>query len=90
LGTAFALIFWVQNIGLWGVPLLIGGVLDKHIITSVEKVVDGTTVTVNLYDYTIPMLIFTASAILSVFIAFLLKYEDKKKTYGLENPNIKK
>ncbi|MDR3339975.1 MAG: MFS transporter [Candidatus Symbiothrix sp.] len=90
LGTAFALIFWVQNIGLWGVPLLIGGVLDKQVIESVEKVVDGTTVTVKLYDYTIPMLIFTASAILSVFIAFLLKYEDKKKAYGLEEANIKK
>jgi len=26
LGSAYCVIFWVQNIGLWGVPLLIGAV----------------------------------------------------------------
>jgi MFS family permease len=30
LGTAYALIFWVQNWGLMGVPYLIGWVLDKY------------------------------------------------------------
>ncbi len=29
LGTAYAVIFWIQNIGLWGIPLLLGAVLDK-------------------------------------------------------------
>ncbi|MBT4970803.1 MAG: MFS transporter [Bacteroidetes bacterium] len=29
LGSAFALIFWVQNFGLWGIPLLVGIVLNS-------------------------------------------------------------
>ena len=91
LGTAYALIFWVQNIGLMLIPLLIGVVLDKYCITgTVTKIIDGKTVTINLYDYTLPMLIFTGIAILSVFVAFLLKREDSLKGYGLEKPNIVK
>lgn len=87
LGTAYALIFWVQNWGLMGVPALIGWVLDKYCITG-QTVREGLTV--NTYDYTLPMLIFTLFGILAVIFAFLLKAEDKKKGYGLEMPNIKR
>lgn len=87
LGTAFALIFWVQNWGLMGVPLLIGWVLDAYCITG-TTVVDGITSTT--YDYTIPMIIFMFFGVLAFIFAFLLKIEDKKKGYGLEMPNIKK
>lgn len=86
LGTAYALIFWVQNWGLMGVPALIGWVLDAYCIIG-SKLVDG--VTVPTYDYTLPMLIFTGFGILALGLAFLLKAEDKKKGYGLELPNIK-
>jgi len=85
LGTAYALIFWVQNWGLMGMPLLIGWVLDKYCIDS-QTVVDGVTKTT--YDYTIPMMIFAATGLLAIVIALLLKSEDKKKGYGLELPNI--
>ena len=34
LGTAYAMIFWVQNWGLMGVPALIGWVLNKYCITG--------------------------------------------------------
>jgi MFS family permease len=87
LGTAYALVFWVQNWGLMGVPALIGWVLNKYCITG-TRVVDG--VSVSSYDYTLPMLIFTSLGILALLFAFLLKAEDKKKGYGLEQPNIKK
>ena len=87
LGTAYALIFWVQNWGLMGVPYVIGIVLEKYCITG-QRIVDGKTV--NLYDYTLPMIIFTCFGILALIVAFLLKREDKKKGYGLELPNIKK
>jgi MFS family permease len=87
LGTAYAMIFWVQNWGLMGVPALIGWVLDKWCITG-TKVVDG--VTINSYNYTIPMMIFTSLGVLALVFAFLLKAEDKKKGYGLELPNIQK
>ena len=87
LGTAYALIFWIQNIGLMFVPLTIGWLLDKYCV--VEKVViEGKNVT--RYDYTLIMILFTCLGILALFFAILLKAEDKKKKYGLENPNIQK
>ena len=86
LGSAYALIFWVQNIGLMLVPLLIGWVLDKYCITGTH-LVDGAEVP--SYNYTIPMMIFTGFGLLALIFAILLKAEDKKKGYGLEMPNIK-
>jgi MFS family permease len=87
LGTAYALIFWVQNWGLMGVPLLIGWVLEEYCITG-SIVKNGVTSTT--YNYTLPMMIFTGFGILALIFAFLLKIEDKKKGYGLELPNIEK
>jgi MFS family permease len=87
LGTAYAMIFWVQNWGLMGVPALIGWVLDKWCITGTKEV---NGITINSYNYTIPMMIFTSLGLLALIFAFLLKAEDKKKGYGLELPNIQK
>ncbi len=87
LGTAYALIFWVQNWGLMGVPALIGWVLEKYCITG-QVVRDGLTV--NTYNYTLPMMIFTGFGVLALLFSILLKAEDRKKGYGLELPNIKK
>ncbi len=85
LGTAYALIFWIQNIGLMFVPLAIGKLLDKYCV--IDKIVtDGQTVT--HYDYTLIMILFTVLGILALLFAFLLKKEDKKKGYGLELPTI--
>ena len=86
LGTAYAMIFWVQNWGLMGVPALIGWVLNKYCIEG-TRLVDG--VEVSNYNYTIPMMIFTGFGILALVFALLLKAEDKKKGYGLQLPNIK-
>ncbi|MDO9257976.1 MAG: MFS transporter [Bacteroidales bacterium] len=87
LGTAYALIFWVQNWGLMGVPALIGWVLDKYCVTG-QIMREG--VSVNTYNYTIPMLIFTGFGVLALLFAYLLKVEDKKMGYGLQLPNIQK
>lgn len=43
-----------------------------------------------IYNYTIPMLLFTLFGVLALIVALMLKAEDKKKGYGLELPNIKK
>lgn len=64
LGTAYALIFFIQNIGLWGIPTLIGWVLDAYCISG--KKPDGT----NMYDYTVPMCIFTGIACLSLVVPY--------------------
>ena len=87
LGTAYALIFWVQNWGLMGVPALIGWVLDKYCVTG-QVMREG--VSVNTYNYTLPMVIFTGFGLLALLFAYLLKVEDKKKGYGLQLPNIQK
>jgi MFS family permease len=87
LGTAYALIFWVQNIGLMGIPALIGWTLETYCITG-HVLKNGVMTTT--YNYTIPMLIFMCFGILALCFAVLLKVEDKKKGYGLELPNIKK
>lgn len=81
LGTAYALIFWVQNIGLANAPLLIGWVLDRYCKTG-----EGPTLN---YDYTLPMLIFMCLGGVALVFGFLLKAENKKKGYGLEEPNIR-
>lgn len=83
LGTAYALIFFIQNIGLLGVPNLIGWILDTFCIT-------GTNGAANTYDYTLPELTFTIMAALSLIVAFLLKAADRKYGYHLEEPNIHK
>lgn len=98
LGTAYGLIFWVQNIGLGAVPLLIGWVLEKFCITGtkvevIEVVKNGVPEMqekiITLYNYSLPMLIFAVFGVLALFVAYLLKREDAKKGYGLEKPNIK-
>lgn len=80
LGTAYALIFWVQNWGLMGVPALIGWVLDRYCRLGDE----GQPA----YDYTLPMVIFACFGVLALIFAVMLKAEDKKKGYGLEKANI--
>lgn len=84
LGSAYAIIFYIQNIGLSMVPLLIGWVINDFaaIKNSSGAIVD--------YDYTIPMCIFAVFGLVAIFIAFLLRKEDKKRHYGLEEANIKK
>jgi len=81
LGTAYALIFFVQNIGLMAVPFIVGKVLETFCKTILT---DGTI----LYDYTRVMLMFSALSVLSILVAIALKKEDKKKEYGLEQKNL--
>lgn len=80
IGSAYALIFWIQNIGLWLFPLLIGKVLDK---TNVG-VTDPTQL-----DYTAPLIMLASLGVIALIIGLALKVVDKKKHLGLEEPNIK-
>lgn len=85
LGTAYALIFYIQNWGLMGVPALIGWILDTFCTVSRTQMQDGTVQVV--YNYTIPMLTFALFGVLGFIFAYLLKREDKIKDYGLEKPS---
>ncbi len=86
LGSAYALIFWIQNFGLGGVPLLIGKILDKYCIAG-EVMRDGKLV--KLYDYTLPMCIFATFGVVALILAIRLKAEDKRMHIGLEEANIR-
>ena len=80
IGSAYALIFWIQNIGLWLFPLLIGKVLTA---TNPE----GTEAT--QLDYTWPLVMLACLGVAALLLGFVLKIVDKKKHLGLEEPNIK-
>lgn len=86
LGTAYAGIFWFQNlVALWALPTFLGVILNRFCVIGYD-----VTGKIPKYDYSIPMLIFMSFGILAVVFAMLLKAEDKRKGYGLENPNINK
>jgi hypothetical protein len=87
LGTTYALTFYIQNIGLMVVPILIGKVLNTYCVVG-KVMKDGMEV--NVYDYTLPMSIFAGICSFAIVIALLLKRVDKKKGYGLQLANIKK
>ncbi|NCB18122.1 MAG: MFS transporter [Bacteroidia bacterium] len=87
LGTTYALTFYIQNIGLMLVPIMVGNVLNKYsIVGTIVK--DG--VTVNQYDYTLTMSIFAAICSLAIVVSLLLKFMDKKMGYGLQYANMEK
>ena len=90
LGSAYCLIFWVQNIGLCFVPKLIGSLLtstneDNPAVVAAQ----AANADVIPYDYTVPLVVFAGFGVLALLIALYLKAVDKKRGYGLEEPNIK-
>ena len=91
IGSAYALIFWIQNIGLWLFPLLIGKVLDNtnpqvvndlnnHLITPEQAAVS--------YNYTWPLVMLACLGVAALIIGVILKRVDKVKGLGLELPNV--
>ena len=79
LGTAYAMIFYIQNIGLSMVPIWIGKINQAN-----------TDEATGLIDYTQTMITFAGFGVVAIVIAVLLLIEDKKKGYGLQEANIKK
>jgi MFS family permease len=80
IGSAYAAIFWIQNIGLGLFPTLIGNVLQN---TNPE----GTAA--HELNYTWALVMLAALGIAALLISVYLKAVDKKKGFGLEEPNIK-
>lgn len=88
LGSAYGAIFWIQNIGLLAVPILIGWALSASNPGVSEQIAAGVEGV--KYDYTVPELIFAGFGVLAFILGFILKAVDKKHGYGLELPNKKK
>ena len=75
LGTAYSIIYYIQNIGLMLIPIIIGGVLQRNTV--------GTTV-----DYTQAMWIFTGIGLAAIIVSVALLFIDRRKNYGLQKANI--
>lgn len=75
LGTAYSIIYYIQNIGLMLVPMWAGNVIGRY-------TTDGHT------DFTVPMFIFIGFGIASIILSSILLWADKKEHYGLEEANI--
>lgn len=94
IGSAYALIFWIQNIGLWLFPLLIGNVLESTnadnpaVIAAKEAINAGEEGILVPYDYKWPLVMLACLGIAALLIGIYLKAVDKKKGLGLELPNI--
>ena len=90
IGSAYALIFWIQNIGLWLFPLLIGKILTATNQDIAKAVADGTMrpeeASVS-YDYTYALAMLAVLGVCALLFGFVLKAIDKKRGYGLELPN---
>lgn len=77
LGSAYAMIFMIQNIGLMLFPILLGLTLDSSNV--------GNTGSLN---YTMPMVLMVGCGVAALVVAFFLRTVDKKNGYGLDLPNI--
>ena len=80
IGSAYAAIFWIQNIGLGLFPALIGIVLNKT---------NEAGTAAHELNYTWALVMLAALGIAALLISVYLRAVDKKKGYGLEEPNIK-
>ncbi len=77
LGTAYSIIYYIQNIGLMLIPIVIGGVLERN------------TVGDNI-DYTQAMWIFTGIGVAAIIVSIMILLIDRRKNYGLQKANITK
>lgn len=92
IGSAYALIFWIQNIGLWLFPMLIGKVLDNTNPEITEGLANHTITpeaAATMYDYTAPLIMLASLGVAALIIGIILKRVDRSKGLGLELPNIK-
>ena len=89
IGSAYALIFWIQNIGLWLFPLMIGKVLDATNGDVIAKVGAGEMseeVAAVSYDYTWALVMLASLGVCALLVGLYLRIVDGKKNLGLEKP----
>lgn len=93
IGSAYALIFWIQNIGLWLFPMLIGIILDNSNPEITQGLANGSLTPEEAavsYNYTQPLVMLACLGVAALILGFVLLAVDRKKNLGLELPNIKK
>jgi len=73
IGTAYGLMYSIQNLGLFVFPILSGWILDNTNPGEPE-----------ILNYTPTMLMFAGLGLLGLVFAVLLKVEDKRKGFGVD------
>ena len=71
LGTAYSLIYWVQNMGMWAVPIYVGKIFTKTITEPGNKVQEVTAAIQAEH-------VFIVLGIISIAVAFLLRFSSGK------------
>ncbi len=79
IGTAYGLMYSIQNLGLWGFPILAGMILDATNPGEPE-----------VLNYTYTILMFAALGFFGLFFGYMLKHNDKKYGLGVDQPLNKK
>lgn len=77
LGSAYSIIFYIQNIGLTLIPMYMGTIIGKHTVNGVP-------------NFTVPMMTFAGFGVAAVLFAVALKILNSRNHYHLEEPNIQK
>lgn len=75
IGTAYGLMYSIQNLGLWGFPILAGMILDATNPGNPD-----------ILNYTYTILMFAALGLVGLFFGFMLKRNDKKYGLGIDQP----
>ena len=71
LGTAYSLIYWVQNMGMWAVPIYVGKIFTDTITIPGDKAQEISAAIQAEH-------VFILLGIIAIAVAFLLKYSSKK------------
>jgi len=79
IGTAYGLMYSIQNLGLWGFPIIAGFILDKTNPGNPD-----------VLNYTYTILLFATLGFLGLFFGYMLKRNDKKYGLGVDQPLNKK
>lgn len=79
IGTAYGLMYSIQNVGLLVFPILAGKILDY---TNPDDAINS--------DYTMTIAMFAFLGILGLVFALMMKREDKRNGYGIDLPLNKK
>ena len=88
LGASFSLV----PASLWLFPLLIGKILkasNPDIVQSLEAGTLSPAEAATSYNYTNPLLMLAMLGLVALLLGLYLRVVDRKKGYGLEEPNIK-
>jgi len=79
IGTAYGIMYSIQNLGLFGIPILSGLILDASNPNHPERL-----------NYTPTIMMFAALGLVGFIFALMLKFEDKRRNFGIDLPLNKK